>query len=110
MKTAVSRQNGAPLGATDAHLEEPGQGVLGRLQDTDAVAVVGLQNLLLGEFLIDPLFGGGAVHSGRVQLHGQHFVMLLLLQRFFLEAFDFSVHHVYLVMGHAVAHRRSSKE
>lgn len=99
-----------PLGATEAHLEEPGQGALGRLQDADAVAVVGLQNLLLGVLLVDPLFNGGAVHPGPVQLHGQHLVMLLLFQRLFLEAFDFSVHHVYLVICHAVAHRKSSEE
>lgn len=63
---------------------------------------MGLQDLLLGQLLVDALLGGHTLHPGHVQLHGQHLILLLLLQIGLLEAFDFPVHHVYLVVSHAV--------
>lgn len=85
-----------------SYLAEAGQRSLGGLQDADAGAVVGLQDLLLGQLLVDALLGGGTLHPRHVQLHGQHLILLLLFQIGFLEAFNFPVHHVYLVVRHAV--------
>lgn len=85
-----------------SYLVEAGQRSLCGLKDADAGAVMGLQDLLLSQFLVNALLGGGALHPGHMQLHGQHLVLLLLFQIGFLEAVDFPVHHVYLVVSHSV--------
>lgn len=97
----TAAKTGASL-SQSIYLGEADQRSLGGLQDADAGAVVGLQDLLLGQLLVDALLGGGALHPRHMQLHGQHLILLLLFQIGFLEAFDFPVHHVYLVVSHAV--------